>query len=178
MKGEQGVRYIKTLEWYEYSPVLFGAAPGTTTMSVKEEVIEETTMENAEEEVEEAKGPIRSHAVGFADDRPWKPAMYKNEGHQPTKNIIPISLPFTRTAKTPTTNNYSFIHHYVNSDGRAGAAALRGLRERYRFFEWRPWRTVLRGADRKGVYNHLARHYREGGEEPLALKSDEYLILL
>ena len=39
MKGDTGIRHIKQLEWYEYSPVLFGAAPGTKTVSVKEEAI-------------------------------------------------------------------------------------------------------------------------------------------
>ena len=176
MKGEQGVRYIKTLEWYEYSPVLFGAAPGTTTMSVKEEVIEETTMENTEEEVEEAKGPIRSHAVGFADDRPWKPAMYKNVRSPADKEYYSDIFAFHKDGEDPNyKTNYSFIHHYVNSDGRAGAAALGGLREGIGSLNGARGGTVLRGADRKGVYNHLARHYREGGEEPLALKSDEYL---
>jgi hypothetical protein len=32
--------------------------------------------------------------------------------------------------------------------------------------------TVLRGGDRKAVYNHLAKHYRDGGFEVPSLKSD------
>jgi len=30
----------------------------------------------------------------------------------------------------------------------------------------------LRGSDRKAVYNHLAKHYRDGGFEVPSLKSD------
>lgn len=37
-----GVRFIKSLELYEYSPVIFGAAPSTRTLSIKEDsIIEE-----------------------------------------------------------------------------------------------------------------------------------------
>jgi hypothetical protein len=35
--------------------------------------------------------------------------------------------------------------------------------------------TILRGSDRKAVYNHLAHHYRDFGKKPPELKSDEYL---
>ena len=69
--------------------------------------------------------------------------------------------------------NYSFIHHYVSSDGSPGAAALGGLREGIGSLNGARGGSVLRGSDRKGVYNHLARHYRESGEKPLDLKSDE-----
>ena len=33
-----GVRFIKQLELYEYSPVIFGAAPNTRTLSVKDDL--------------------------------------------------------------------------------------------------------------------------------------------
>jgi hypothetical protein len=35
--------------------------------------------------------------------------------------------------------------------------------------------TILRGEDRKAVYNHLARHYRDFGKKPPELKSDGYI---
>ena len=174
MKGDSGIREIKRLEWYEYSPVLFGAAPGTKTVSVKEMEIEDK--DEVEEEVTEGKGPIRSHAVAFADDRPWKPAMYKNVRSPADKEYYSNIFAFHKDGEDPNyKTNYSFIHHYVGSDGRAGAAALGGLREGIGSLNGARGGTVLRGSDRKGVYNHLARHYREGGETPLALKSDEYL---
>ena len=175
MKGDTGIREIKKLEWYEYSPVLFGAAPGTKTVSVKEIDIEAKD-DLTEEEIVEEKGPIRSHAVAFADDRPWKPAMYKNVRSPADKEYYSNIFAFHKDGEDPNyKTNYSFIHHYVGSDGRAGAAALGGLREGIGSLNGARGGTVLRGSDRKGVYNHLARHYREGGETPLALKSDEYL---
>ena len=179
MKGDTGIREIKRLEWYEYSPVLFGAAPGTKTVSVKEidiEAKDDLPEEEPEEEIVEEKGPIRSHAVGFDDDRPWKPAMYKNVRSPADKEYYSNIFAFHKDGEDPNyKTNYSFIHHYVGSDGRAGAAALGGLREGIGSLNGARGGTVLRGSDRKGVYNHLARHYREGGETPLALKSDEYL---
>ena len=165
MKGETGVRHIKRLEWYEYSPVLFGAAPGTATVAVKE-----TPIGYPEEE----KGPIAGHAVGFADDRPWKPSMYKNVRSPADKAYYSKIFAFLKNGEDPTfKTNYSFIHHYVSSDGSPGAAALGGLREGIGSLNGARGGSVLRGSDRKGVYNHLARHYRESGEKPLDLKSDE-----
>ena len=178
MKGESQTRFIKSLEWYEYSPVLFGAAPGTSTVSVKETPVEPKELNDIEElnEIEEQKGPIKSHAVGYADDRPWKPAMYKNVRSPADKEYYSDIFAFHKDGEDPNyKTNYSFIHHYVGSDGRAGAAALGGLREGIGSLNGARGGTVLRGSDRKGVYNHLARHYRESGETPLALKSDEYL---
>ena len=170
MKGETGVRHIKRLEWYEYSPVLFGAAPGTATVSVKEVPITEIAQEAPEEE----KGPIASHAVGFADDRPWKPAMYKNVRAPADKAYYSKIFAYLKPGEDPDyKTNYSFIHHYVSSDGSPGAAALGGLREGIGSLNGARGGSVLRGSDRKGVYNHLARHYRESGEKPLDLKSDE-----
>jgi HK97 family phage prohead protease len=172
MKGETGIRHIKRLEWYEYSPVLFGAAPGTATVSVKEIPIAETVRDEPEEE----KGPIASHAVGFADDRPWKPAMYKNVRSPADKAYYSKIFAYLEKGEDPDyKTNYSFIHHYVSSDGSPGAAALGGLREGIGSLNGARGGTKLRGSDRKGVYSHLARHYRESGEKPLDLKSDEYL---
>ena len=167
MKGETGVRHIKRLEWYEYSPVLFGAAPGTATVSVKETPIGEP---------EEEKGPIASHAMGFADDRPWKPAMYKNVRSPADKAYYSKIFAYLEKGEDPTfKTNYTFIHHYVAKDGSPGAAALGGIREGVSVLNGARRGTKLTGSDRKGVYNHLARHYREGGETPPELKSDEYV---
>lgn len=167
MKGDTGIRHIKQLEWYEYSPVLFGAAPGTATVSVKETPIGEP---------EEEKGPIASHAVGFADDRPWKPSMYKNVRSPADKAYYSKIFAYLEKGEDPTfKTNYTFIHHYVSSDGSPGAAALGGLREGIGSLNGARGGTKLTGSDRKGVYSHLARHYRESGEKPLDLKSDEYL---
>ena len=170
MKEDTGIRHIKRLEWYEYSPVLFGAAPGTHTVSVKDVPVGAGKASEPDEE----KGPIASHAVGFADDRPWKPAMYKSVRSPADKAYYSKIFAFLKDGEDPTfKTNYSFIHHYVSSDGSPGAAALGGLREGIGSLNGARGGSVLRGSDRKGVYNHLARHYRESGEKPLDLKSDE-----
>ena len=41
--GKDGIRRIKELELYEYSPVIFGAAPHTRTLAVKEDATAEKT---------------------------------------------------------------------------------------------------------------------------------------
>jgi len=47
MDEKTGVRFIKALELYEYSPVIFGAAPNTRTLSVKDDVVDVESNEDA-----------------------------------------------------------------------------------------------------------------------------------
>jgi len=171
---DTGTRHIKSLEWYEYSPVLFGAAPGTATVGVKSTKEVDFAEEDGEET--EEKGPITSHAVGFADDRPWNAAMYKNVRSPADKAYYSKIFAYLEDGEDPTyKTNYTFIHHYVAKDGSPGAASLGGIREGVSVLNGARRGTKLTGSARKGVYNHLARHYREGGETPPTLKSDEYL---
>ena len=62
--------------------------------------------------------------------------------------------------------------HFVSEDGRPGAAAMSELRVQMSVLNGGRTGTTLRGADRKAVYNHLARHYRDFGATPPSLKSD------
>lgn len=71
--------------------------------------------------------------------------------------------------------NYTFVHHFVGSDGRPGPAALSALQNTFGLLNGARKGTKLRGSDRKGVYNHIARHYRDDGRTPPELKSDEYI---
>jgi hypothetical protein len=140
---------------------------------------EELSFEMKDEEWDaiEAKangGPIRSHSTAVRDDEtlnrnailstrsPEDPAYYRK--------IFAYHIPGTDgTRKT----HYTFIHHHVSQDGRPGAAAMSELRVQMAILNGARGGTKLRGADRKAVYNHIARHYRDGGETPPSLKSDQ-----
>lgn len=71
--------------------------------------------------------------------------------------------------------HYKFIHHFVDKDGNPGAAAMSELGAEMAILNGGRGGTVLRGEDRKAVYNHLAHHYRDFGKTPPELKSDEEL---
>ena len=118
-------------------------------------------------------GPIRSHSTAVRDDTPINRsailAVRSPESPSYYKNIFAYQMPNTDgTRKT----HYTFIHHHISKDGQAGAAAMGELRIQMSVLNGARGGTVLRGADRKAVYNHLAKHYRDGGFEVPSLKSD------
>lgn len=125
---------------------------------------------------EKGGGPIRSHSSAVRDDTPINRsailAVRSPETQDYYRKIFAYQLPNTDgTRKT----HYTFIHHHISEDGRPGAAAMSELRVQMSVLNGARGGTVLRGTDRKAVYNHLARHYRDGGTTPPSLKSDEEL---
>ncbi len=173
MKGDTGIRHIKKLEWYEYSPVLFGAAPGTKTVSVKDELV---VTETQEIESEDVKGPIRSHKTGIRDEGWYDKTAYKNMRSPADKAYFSKIFAFHIDGEDPAMKtNYTFVHHFVGSDGRPGPAALSALQNTFGLLNGARNGTKLRGSDRKGVYNHIAKHYRDDGRTPPELKADEYI---
>lgn len=125
------------------------------------------------EEVKASGGPIRGHSTPVSDKTrlnrqailsvrsPATPDYYRK--------IFAYQMKGTDgTRKT----HYTFIHHFVGEDGAPGAAALSELRAQMTVLNGGRTGTTLRGAERRAVYNHLAKHYRDGGETPPSLKSD------
>jgi HK97 family phage prohead protease len=172
MKGETGIRHIKQLEWYEYSPVLFGAAPGTATVGVKDT----NGFDTSEEDIGESKGPTRSHSTGVRADGWNDKTAYRNMRSPADKAYFSKIFAYHIPGEDPAMKtNYTFVHHFVGSDGRPGSAALSALQNTFGLLNGARKGTKLRGSDRKGVYNHIARHYRDDGHAPPELKSDDYV---
>jgi len=173
MKGDTGIRHIKELEWYEYSPVLFGAAPGTRTVSVKEDP--EIT-QTRDDEFEDTKGPTARHKTGVKAEDWYDKTAYRNMRSPADKAYFSKIFAFHIDGEDPTMKtNYTFVHHFVGSDGRPGPAALSALQNTFGLLNGARKGTKLRGSDRKGVYNHIAGHYRDDGKKPPELKGDEYV---
>jgi len=172
MKSE-GIRHIKKLDWYEYSPVLFGAAPGTKTVSVKEIAID---AKDTDEEIEDVKGPTKSHKTGIRDEGWHDKTAFRNMRSPADKAYYSKIFAYHIDGEDPTfKTNYTFVHHFVGSDGRPGPAALAALQNTFGLLNGARNGTKLRGSDRKGVYNHIARHYRDDGRTPPELKSDGFI---
>jgi HK97 family phage prohead protease len=66
---------------------------------------------------------------------------------------------------------YKFIHHEVGGDGRVGAANLTGCSAGIAVLNGGRGGANIPDADRRGVYNHLAGHLRDGDREPPELKA-------
>lgn len=65
---------------------------------------------------------------------------------------------------------YKFIHHMVSSDGTVGAANLTACSTGIGVLNGGRAGTNIPGSDRRGVYNHLAKHLRDAGKEAPDLK--------
>jgi HK97 family phage prohead protease len=69
VRGKDGVRRIKEVDLYEYSPVLFGSASLSGTLSVKaQSVVEESKVDDATFDVERAAEEIRAEADAESDE--------------------------------------------------------------------------------------------------------------
>lgn len=148
---------------------------------IDETLLTETaTAEAKSEELIETKadagGPIAGHTTPVSD-----------RGHLTRQAILSVRSPgdksyyrkifayhYPGTDGTRKTH-YGFIHHHVDRDGNPGAANLVELAAEMTVLNGGRGGTKLRGEDRQKVYNHLARHYRDGGKTPPELKSDPEL---
>jgi len=150
-------RRLKKLKVYEVSPVLLGAGVGTRTTDIK---------------ALEAKAAIPSHSTATSKDS-WdgsraekhlkldqdyayyrKAFAWMNEDADPSKK-----------------SSCKFIHHEVAADGSIGAANVKACQTGIGILNGGRGGTKIPPADRKGVYDHLARHIKDAGLEPPELKS-------
>ena len=116
-------------------------------------------------------GPIRSHSTETST-RSWSGSKAEtklgiDEGARLLRKAYPWADP---DADADTKAAYKFIHHEVSSDGRVGAANVRACRTGISVLNGARGGADLPASDRKGVYNHLARHMRDAGEDPPDLK--------
>lgn len=134
--------------------------------------------ENAENEVK-AAGPngrvIGVHSTSVDMTSSWSRTEQFRKMRSPATSsyyneIFAFQLPNTKGDRK---THYSFIHHYVDSDGSAGSASMRALGNAVAVLNGGRNGTILRGAARQGVYRHIAAHYRDAEREAPELKSDE-----
>lgn len=118
---------------------------------------------------------IPTHRTEINRDSPWdRTAQYKNITSPSSISYYDDIFAY----QTPNTDgdrktHYSFIHHFVDSDGKPGAASFRALSSAIAVLNGGRAGTILRGAAREGVYRHLAAHYADADIPAPELKSDE-----
>jgi HK97 family phage prohead protease len=74
-------------------------------------------------------------------------------------------------------STYKFPHHMVNDSGRVGAANTRACSAGIAALNGGRGGANIPDSDRKGVYNHLAKHIKDSGKEvpELSSRRDQYL---
>jgi len=116
---------------------------------------------------------IRSHSTETSE-RPWDgPAQVRKaksgESESYYANIFAWREP---DADEGAKSSYKFVHHFVSPNGTPGAASTRGCSAGVAVLNGGRGGTTIPMADRRGVYNHLARHLRDAGKEVPDLKEE------
>jgi hypothetical protein len=123
--------------------------------------------------------PVASHETGTSDD-PWDAS--ENEGRLPSpmsastgeKFYAWIDRDSVEDGEMPKSAG-KFPHHNVSTDGAPGAANLAGCRAGIGALNGARGGSSIPSDDREGVYNHLARHIRDAGEDPPELRAADEL---
>jgi capsid assembly protease len=119
---------------------------------------------------------IPPHKTATSDspwDGPKAKANLKNDGEEA---YYRKAYAWQNADGDPKTKSaYKFIHHEVAEGGEVGAANLKGCSTGIGVLNGGRGGTVIPKADRKGVYNHLAKHLRDGDEEPPDFKGESYV---
>ena len=120
------------------------------------------------------KAAIAAHSTATSDsdwDGPGAKAALRNDetGAYYRKAFAWVDS----EADVDTKAAYKFIHHEVGSGGEIGAANFIGCSAGIAILNGGRGGADIPDSDRQGVWNHLARHLRDGDREPPELRSIE-----
>ncbi len=168
---DQEVRFLKELEVPEVSPVMLGAGIDTRTESIKGGRLTNPPADDAGWYREGVKAALPAHGTATTDaawDGPANQARAESGRDEAYYKRIfawrdPDGDPVVKST-------YKFIHHMVAADGTPGAANIRGCQTGIGVLNGGRGGTTIPDADRRGVWNHLARHLRDADVEPPELK--------
>ena len=150
------IRRIGNLDWVEVSSVIRGSSPSTVTVAAKASP------------VTEEKGAIPSHLTAWIEDA-WDGSLMRGR-IKAGAAVLRAAHAWVDTDGDPEQKaSYKYLHHHVGRNGRGGAANVRAVTTGLANLNAR--RTSIPETDRRGVYNHLARHLREAGRRPSELRS-------
>ena len=151
------VQFLKKLKIYEVSPVILGAGVDTRVVDIKADL----------------KQAIPSHSTETVD-KAWDAAgnvkrLKSDQDYSYYKKMFAwVDPEGDRTKKT----SYKFPHHEVDGNGNIGAANVRACIAVIAALNGARGGTTIPDGDRKGVWNHVARHLRDADMEPAPLKAE------
>ena len=151
------VRRIANLDWVEVSSVIRGSSPSTATVAAKA-----LTVSN------ESKGAIPSHLTAWVEDA-WDGSLMRGRIKGGAAVLRAAHAWVDPEGDPELKSSYRYLHHHVGRNGRGGAANVRAITTA--LSNLNAHRASIPENDRRGVYNHLARHLREAGRKPSELRS-------
>jgi len=152
------VRRIANLDWVEVSSVVRGSSPSTSTVAAKASP------------VTDEKGAIPSHLTAWVEDA-WDGGLMRGRIKGGAAVLRAAHAWVDPDGDPELKSSYKYLHHQIGRNGRGGAANVRAVTTALANLNAR--RTSIPENDRRGVYNHLARHIREAGRRPSELRSAE-----
>ena len=155
--AQTGIRRISNLDWVEVSSVIRGSSPSTATVAAK-----------ATPDIDENKGAIPSHLTAWVEDA-WDGNLMRSRMKGGAAVLRAAHAWIDSNGDPELKSSYKFLHHQVGRNGRGGAANIRAVATALSNLNAR--RSSIPENDRRGVYNHLARHLRESGRKPVELRS-------
>ena len=117
-----------------------------------------------------AGGPIRSHSADTSTKAWAGPRMETKLGDAPAKVLRQAYAWVDPEGDPDTKAAYKFIHHEVGPRREVGPANVKACTSGIGILNGARGGADVPAAHRKGIYNHLARHLRDAGEEPPTLK--------
>jgi len=155
--GSATIRRIENLDWVEVSSVIRGSSPSTETVAAK-----------ASPETTEEKGAIPSHLTAWVEDA-WDGDLMRGRIKGGAAVLRSAHAWVDPDGDPELKSSYKYLHHHIGRNGQGGAANVRAITTAMSNLNAR--RTSIPENDRRGVYNHLARHLREAGRKPSELRS-------
>ena len=152
------VRYLEKIEVPEVSPVLMGAGVDTRLLAIKGA---------------KSKTAIPSHDAGTTEEN-WSAAdvrrnIKEDQGYSYYRRIFAWAP--TDTEDRAKKSTYKFPHHEVSADGAPGAANMRGCSAAIAVLNGGRGGADIPDTERRGVYNHVAKHLRDGDKDVPELRS-------
>jgi HK97 family phage prohead protease len=144
------VRVLRGLDLIEVGPTLKGANPETVLYG--------------------AKSAIASHGSGTSD-ADWDASAATSRLPNSSAALVAAHAWRDPDGDPDAKSTYKFPHHEVGEDGRVGAANLRGSSSGIGVLNGGRGGAAIPDGDRKGVYDHLARHLRDGDRDVPELRS-------
>lgn len=156
-RDEGRIRILEELKVHEVSPVVIGSGVDTGTLAIKA-----------------GKRAVASHSTATST-APWDGPGNKRRVRSGAEASYYRGIYAWRDPEgsTDAKSTWRFIHHFIGANGNPKAASTRAASLGIGILNGARGGTTIPEADRKGVWNHLAKHLRDADLDVPELRSAE-----
>jgi hypothetical protein len=117
-----------------------------------------------------SSGPIRPHSTAVSNSS-WDATKNESKlGDTDARTMRRAYAWVDPDGKPENKGSYKFIHHEVGGTGEVGAANVRACISGIAVLNGGRGGADIPATDRRGIYNHLARHLRDADHDPAKLE--------